>query len=184
MLTPLAPPSQVLDMLGDRFPIDELVTGSVVLSDGTEIWRDFDRSQGGWSLRRHPGDEEYGVDELTGVRLAGSLTMVYLRQLVRGADGTTESIPEPAPEPVEVEPLPDPGARWLTTVQAARVLNVSRANLDRMRDRAPRTLPGSPVQGGGGKERKHWKWDRERLDVWSAAYTEWLATRGRKAPRR
>ena len=46
--------------------------------------------------------------------------------------------------------------------------------------RAPKNLPGTPTHVGGGKTRRHLRWDGARLHEWAAAYREWEATRGRK----
>lgn len=71
-------------------------------------------------------------------------------------------------------------ARWLTTEQAALRLSIARSTLDEMVAQAPKTLEGAPVSVGGGSERKHFRWDAERLDDWMAAYQQWQATRRKR----
>jgi hypothetical protein len=71
---------------------------------------------------------------------------------------------------------------WGTTEEAARRLGVCRDTLDGMLDRAPRDLPGAPVDVGTGKCRRHLRWDLDRVNEWATAYRDWMAARrGRKA---
>lgn len=72
------------------------------------------------------------------------------------------------------------GRRWLSTVEAAEQLGISRWTLDIMVGRAPKNLPGTPTHVGEGKARRHLRWDGARLHEWAAAYRTWEATRGRR----
>ena len=73
-----------------------------------------------------------------------------------------------------------PARRWLSTVEAAEQLGISRWTLDIMVARAPKHLPGTPTHVGEGKTRRHLRWDGAMLHEWAAAYREWEAARGRK----
>jgi hypothetical protein len=87
--------------------------------------------------------------------------------------------------PVQVVTAPD----QVDTSEAARLLGIDRGTLDTMLARAPRTLPGAPVQVGEGRARRHWRWDPSRLAEWREAFGRWDATEAERratkpAPRR
>lgn len=73
-----------------------------------------------------------------------------------------------------------PSSLLIGTADAARQLGIARGTLDRMRDRAPRGLPGSPVRVGSGPTNRTWRWPAARLQDWADAYEAWRATRGRR----
>jgi hypothetical protein len=81
---------------------------------------------------------------------------------------------------VNCSPVGPAARRWLSTVEAAQQLGISRWTLDVMVARAPKDLPGTPTHVGEGKERRHLRWDGERLHEWAAAYREWETTRRRR----
>jgi len=66
---------------------------------------------------------------------------------------------------------------WLTTAEAAARLGMARSSLDEMVEQAPRDLPGAPTPVGTGQKRTHWRWIGSSLDLWLAAYREWVAQR-------
>ena len=66
--------------------------------------------------------------------------------------------PSPAGEAPEA-PEPTRGTQWLTTVQAAQQLGISRWTLDEMVGRAPKNLPGAPQHVGSGRKRRHLRWN-------------------------
>jgi len=72
---------------------------------------------------------------------------------------------------------------WLTTAAAAARLEIARCTLDEMFARAPKNLPGSPMQIGIGRRRQHLRWDADRLEEWLAAFRSW-STEPRRRPKR
>ena len=68
----------------------------------------------------------------------------------------------------------------VSTAEAAKLLGLDRATLDRMIARAPRTLKGAPLRVGEGRRRVHYRWDPARLGEWLDAYTAWDASRGQR----
>lgn len=93
--------------------------------------------------------------------------------------GTAE--PELASEPVADETAPKGTNSWLTTTEASERLGIHRSTLDEMYDMAPKNLPGSPINVAMGKERRHLRWDPQRLSDWIAAYNEWKVQRSRRS---
>lgn len=72
----------------------------------------------------------------------------------------------------------DPG--WLSTDEAASRLGVARSTLDELAKRSAPGLPGAPVIAGGGKVRRHLRWDGSQLGEWyRAADTGVAVGRGR-----
>jgi hypothetical protein len=69
----------------------------------------------------------------------------------------------------------DEGPGWIRTEEAAVRLSVGRATLDAMVARAPRDLPGAPVQVGHGAQRRHLRWDPSTLSAWMEAFRAWEA---------
>lgn len=107
------PPAAALAQLNGSTPVEVRGNGVVLLSDGLVVWPDSDTSRDPWGLRRHPGDEEFGVDELMGVRLGGSLLLAWLRS----------SVEAPSDRPI------------MTWREAAVVLNKDEDTLRRHRKR-------------------------------------------------
>jgi hypothetical protein len=68
---------------------------------------------------------------------------------------------------------------WCTTEDAARRLGIDRGTLDEMYDRAPKDLPGSPVNVAQGKQRRHLRWNPAELDTWMNAFQTWKKRAGR-----
>ena len=154
------------------------------MTDGTEVWPDDHCDDGPWSLKHHPLTAEnrhlksvgLGRPSVEHIRMGGRLLMAWLAvQLPRPADTSgNERSPSTPAQTVPVTPI------LISTAQAARLLDVDRGTLDAMRDRAPKKLPGAPVAVGDGKRRRSWRWDRDRLVEWAAAYHAWVGTRGRR----
>ena len=72
------------------------------------------------------------------------------------------------------------GKRWLSTEEAAKYLGISRWTLDIMVARAPKNLPGTPEHIGSGRQRRHLRWNADKLDEWLGAYRGWEMSRGRR----
>lgn len=106
--------------------------------------------------------------------------VVAVADLVAALTGST---PEPVASVYSRVQTPPPPSEWVSTAEAASILGIDRGTLDRMRDRAPRNLPGAPVAVGEGRERRSWRWRRATLGGWFAAYQTWTQTAGRRAPR-
>jgi hypothetical protein len=62
---------------------------------------------------------------------------------------------------------------WVSTREAAHALGLARCTLDAMVARAPEDLPGAPVLAGAGRRRRRWRWNRDMLREWLAAFTAW-----------
>lgn len=62
------------------------------------------------------------------------------------------------------------GGRWVDTSTAAAMLGIDRSTIDEMVKRAPKGLPGAPVNVGAGTKRSRWRWDADRLAEWATAY--------------
>jgi predicted DNA-binding transcriptional regulator AlpA len=77
-------------------------------------------------------------------------------------------------------PANTPTRAWMTTADVADHLGINRSTLDEMVAKAPRSLPGSPLQIGTGRKNRHLRWDMSRLDEWLAAFETWQV--GEKAP--
>ena len=68
------------------------------------------------------------------------------------------------------------GPRWGSTSEAARLADISRDSLDRKRkvaEKAGVELPGTPVTRGSGTERRHLRWDLDRVHEYLAAWDAW-----------
>ncbi len=65
--------------------------------------------------------------------------------------------------------------RWLSTDEAAALLEISRSTLDAMISRAPADLPGAPMTTGSGRRRRRRRWNAATLDGWLKAFTQWEA---------
>lgn len=143
------------------------------------------------------GVESQDEDDRTDLWLAGAEAFHGLQQLARGRiqeraarerlaaveaerSALADLVVERLAERLALVPEPK---RYIGTAEAAALLNIDRSTLDEMVDRAPRNLPGAPVQAGRGKERRHWRWDPARVPEWAAAYEQWKATRGRRGGR-
>jgi hypothetical protein len=73
-----------------------------------------------------------------------------------------------------------PAEAWVSTTEAAAILNIDRTTIDAMIDRAPKDLPGAPTQVGSGKLRNHYRWNPALLHEWARAYRDWKHARSRR----
>lgn len=72
---------------------------------------------------------------------------------------------------------------FISTAEAAVLLGMSRATLDRLAAAAPAGVPGGPTNIGTGK-RRHFRWDPRSISAWVSAVTAARSTRGPRRPRR
>lgn len=166
-----------IDLDGRVYLLDTALVGPDEIRQASELGVD-------------PQDE----DDRTDLWLAGAEAFEDLRRLARGrldaqaaaaraaaADADRNAIADLVVSRLaERLALPPEPKRYLSTVEAAALLNIDRTTLDDMVDRAPRTLPGAPLRVGQGKARTHLRWDPERVREWAAAYDQWRSTRGRR----
>lgn len=60
----------------------------------------------------------------------------------------------------------------LHTSEAAELLGIHRATLDRITKAAPANLPGAPIQVGCGRTRRHLRYPSETLIEWFRAASD------------
>lgn len=60
----------------------------------------------------------------------------------------------------------------LTTEEACNTLGISRDVLDRITKAAPVNLPGSPIQVGMGRKRRHYRYPADTLIDWFRAASQ------------
>ena len=139
-----------------------------------ETLRDFDDLE--------PWEEQWADDDPgeNAARESAYLRSIEASRVLRAGDmGAKEQRgrafgagPSPAKcvpgSPPRVEP------RWGSPSEAAATLGVSRDTLDRMRSEQRRlgwTLDGDPLHVGCGEEKRHERWDLDRVPDWARAFS-------------